>query len=87
MLSLYLKFINKKGAFASMIVGFIVAFIPAGSMLISQISPNIEAFKTLAGYGPQFAVIAMIASFMVCILVSLLTKKEDYSEFYKKAEI
>ena len=87
MLSLYLKFINKAGAFSSMIVGFIVAFVPAGSMLINQIAPNIELFKTLAGFGPQFAVIAMMASVVVCILVSKLTKKEDYKEFYEKAEI
>ena len=87
MLPLYLKFINKKGAFASMIVGFIVAFIPAGSMLINQVLPNVEIFATLKTYGPQFAVGAMILSFIVCILVSKLTKKEDYSEFYKKAVI
>ena len=87
MLSLYLKFINKKGAFASMIVGFVVAFIPACSMLINPIVPNVALLKTLVGYGPQFAVAAMIVSFIVCILVSKLTKKEDYSEFYKKAEI
>lgn len=87
MLSLYLKFINKKGAFASMISGFVIAFIPAGSMLISEIAPNISVFKTLAGLGPQFAVAAMVVSFTVCIIVSKLTKKVDYSEFYKKAEI
>ena len=87
MLCLYLKFINKKGAFASMIVGFIVAFIPAGSMLINQVLPNVEIFATLKTYGPQFAVGAMILSFIVCILVSKLTKKEDYTKFYKKAEI
>ena len=87
MLSLYLKFINKKGAFASMVSGFVIAFIPAGSMLISEIAPNISVFKTLAGLGPQFAVAAMVVSFIVCIIVSKLTKKVDYSEFYKKAEI
>lgn len=87
MLSLYLKFINKAGAFSSMIVGFIVAFVPAGSMLINQIAPNIATFKTLSSYGPQFAVVAMLVSFVVCITVSKLTKKEDYTEFYEKAEI
>jgi len=87
MLSLYLKFINKKGAFSSMIVGFVVAFVPAASMLINQVLPNVTIFATLKAYGPQFAVAAMILSFIVCIVVSKLTKKVDYSDFYKKAEI
>ncbi len=87
MLSLYIKSINKVGAFSSMISGFVIAFIPAGSMLINQIAPNIQIFATLKNFGPQFAVAAMIVSFIVCIVVSKLTKKVDYSEFYKKAEI
>lgn len=87
MLALYCKFINKKGSYAGMLTGFCVAFVPCGSMLINQVLPEIQVFKTLATFGPQFAVGAMILSFIVCIIVSKLTKKEDYSEFYKKAEI
>ncbi len=87
MLSLYIKSINKTGAFSAMISGFVIAFVPAGSMLINQIAPKVEIFAILKAYGPQFAVGAMIVSFVVCIIVSKLTKKIDYSEFYKKAEI
>ena len=82
MLALYFKFINKNGAFAGMISGFIIAFIPALSMLLKGILPNIQLITTLSSYGPQFAVLAMLVSFILCVTVSLLTKKENYDEFY-----
>ncbi len=57
-LSLYWKGINKAGAWAGMLGGFLVAFVPAVASGFT--TPN----------GPLYACIAMALSFALCIVVS-----------------
>ena len=56
-----------------------------------QINPaDTGIFSTLAGYGPQFAVGAMILSFVVCIVVSIISKSagaDTNKEFYTETGI
>lgn len=58
MLSLYWKGINKAGAWAGMLGGFLTAFIPAVASGFT--TPN----------GPLYACIAMVLSFILCFAVS-----------------
>lgn len=91
-LALYFKRLNKIGAWSGMITGFVTAVIPALSKIILIIAGGSmggsfgEFITKLAGYGPVFAVVAMLLSIAVCIVVSLLTQKKDdannYSYFY-----
>lgn len=60
MLSLHWKGINRAGAWAGMLGGFLTAFIPAAASGFT--TPN----------GPLYACIAMALSFVLCIGVSLL---------------
>ena len=58
LLSLYWKGINKAGAWAGMLGGFLTAFIPAAASGFT--TPN----------GPLYACLAMVISFVLCIAVS-----------------
>ncbi len=62
-LTLHWKSINKAGAWAGMVTGFSVAFFPAAASGFT--TPN----------GPLFACIAIVSSFISCIIVSLFAKK------------
>ncbi len=62
-LTLHYKKINKAGAWAGMLAGFCVAFIPAAASGFT--TPN----------GPLFACIAIASSFVACILVSEVATK------------
>lgn len=94
--SLYWKGVNKFGAWAAMVSGFVVAVIPAASKIIQIIAgnPTVEGgflglVNQLAGYGPQFACLSMLISLGMIFLVSALTKnskeisKEDTDFFYE----
>lgn len=63
LLSLYWKGINRAGAWAGMLGGFLTAFLPAA----------ISGFTTPDG--PLYACLAMAISFMLCFVVSKLTEK------------
>ena len=75
-LLLYTKKVNKVGAWCGMIVGFSTSFIPAA----------ISGFTTPDG--PLYACLAMIASFVVTVVMSAVSRKlklkgsEDNDEFY-----
>ena len=60
LLSLYWKGINRAGAWAGMLGGFLTAFIPAAASGFT--TPN----------GPLYACIAMVLSFVLCLVVSRL---------------
>lgn len=85
-LSLYMKKLNKNGAWASMITGFVIAIIPAGAKILNLCSIKNEIVLKLMAQGPLFACIAMLASLAVCIIVSLATydkkSQKDYEFFY-----
>ena len=86
LLSLYWKKANRIGAWASILSGFVVAFIPGGAKLLLLAGISSEGLSVLAGYGPVFAVAAMILSLIVCIIVSLIADKygrtQDNTYFY-----
>ena len=91
-LSLYLKWLNKAGAWFGMIGGFCIAMLPAISKIILLVfgSPTgtdgfIGGLNFLAGQGPTFAVVAMVFSLLLCIIVSKVTLKEkiDNPFFYE----
>ena len=80
-LTLYMKKVNKFGAWCGMLSGFSVAFIPAAA----------SGFTTPDG--PLYACIAMASSFVVTILASLISSKlklkgsEENKEFYEEKAI
>ena len=65
-LALYWKGINRAGAWAGMISGFLTAFLPAA----------LSGFKT--PNGPLYACAAMGISLLACILVSKLAEKKKW---------
>lgn len=65
LLSLYWKGINRPGAWAGMLGGFLTAFLPAA----------ISGFTTPDG--PMFACLAMAVSFVLCFVVSKATGKRE----------
>lgn len=87
--ALYWKGVNVAGAWAGMLSGFAVAFIPAGSKLISIFWANApEQILKLAGQGPLFTVIAILVSLIMCTVFSLLfSKSPQNQEFYARAGI
>lgn len=64
LLSLYWKGINRAGAWAGMLGGFLTAFLPAA----------LSGFTTPDG--PLYACLAMAISFVLCFVVSRLTAKK-----------
>lgn len=90
-LSLFGKKMTKASAWVGMMVGFVTALIPAICKIITIISPATEGIiKTLAGYGPHFAVGAIVLSFAASFIFNPVCKKmgsELNTEFYEKAGI
>lgn len=76
-LALYWKGMNKIGAWAGMLTGFFVAMPPAACKLVT-IFAQVPGPKVLeiAGKGPNYAVVAMVSSIVVCVLVSAVTSKK-----------
>ena len=80
LLSLYFKGTNKIGAWAASITGFCIAFIPAAAKLVNVFGLGGEPAATLMGYGPQFAVAAMVTSVIVCFAVSVVSGGRKIAE-------
>ncbi len=89
-ISLYWKKLNKAGAWAGMIGGFIVALPPVICKLFAN-GVTLSAFGLDFGkvmdMGAHFACLAMIVSIILCFVVSAVTSKnkqssEDYTRFY-----
>lgn len=88
LISLYWKKLNKKGAWAGMLSGFITALPPViCKLFLPEVSMPI--FGAIKDMGPHFACAAMIISALMCIIVSLLTntKNEINEEFYSKTTV
>lgn len=96
---LFYKGANKIGAWCGMLTGFVLALIPALSKILLIFAGDPEKAEiahssalslcdTLAAQGPLFACVAMVASIVVCLGVSVLVnkaglgEKEDNSLFY-----
>lgn len=87
-ISLYWKKMNTKGAWAGILGGFIIAFIPGAAKVISGFVAN-DTLIWLAGKGPVFACIAMVASIILCVGVSAVTKPTNRAEtdFFYNGEV
>lgn len=89
LLSLYWKGLNKAGGWAGMIGGFAVAMPPVIAKLFANDWQAPFKLGAMMDQGPLSAVLAMVASFVLCIVVSLITggttkkSKEKYSFFYE----
>lgn len=91
LLSLYVKWLNRTGAWSGMLSGFGIALIPAVSKILLIILGNpadtsgfIGVCNWLAAQGPTFAVAAMLVSMLLCLIISRLTnpKKSENTFFY-----
>lgn len=78
-LALYFKKLNAKGAWAGIIGGFVIAVVPATAKLMTSFTAN-ETVVILAGKGPVFACVAMVASVVLCLAVSAATKDSNKKE-------
>ena len=85
-LALYSKKLNKQGAWAGIIAGFVIAIIPAGCKILNLCGVNSSLVLKILAQGPLYACIAMIASIIMCLVVSFVTKnktdKENVEFFY-----
>lgn len=73
-ISLYWKGINRTGAWAGMLAGFLLALPPVVCRLFFP-GAALPGFGKFIDLGPHFACLAMVVSFLLCILVSLAAKK------------
>ena len=94
-LSLYFKKLNKAGAWAGMIGGFVVALPPVICKLFAN-DVTLSAFGLDFGkvmdMGAHFACLSMIVSIILCVVVSLITSKtkqssEEYTKFYEAIKV
>ncbi|MDR3344859.1 MAG: sodium:solute symporter family protein [Oscillospiraceae bacterium] len=82
-LALYCKWVNKRGAWAGIIGGFVVALPPAVCKLLSA-QVKAPEVTWLAGQGPLFACIAMVVSLILCAAVSALGNRNENPAFYEE---
>jgi len=94
-ISLYWKKLNKAGAWAGMIGGFVVALPPVVCKLFAN-GVTLRLFGLNFGkvmdMGAHFACLSMAVSIMLCVVVSLITSKskqvsEEYTRFYDAIEV
>lgn len=78
-IALYWKKMNTKGAWAGILGGFVIAVVPAAAKILTSFSAN-ETLAWLAGKGPVFACAAMVASIILCVVVSSVTKTTNEKE-------
>ncbi len=90
-IALYWKGINRAGAWAGMIGGFVTALPPLLAQLFFP-DASLPFFGPLKGLGPHFACLAMAVSLLLCLIVSLIAKKAELKSaapneaFYDKGE-
>lgn len=79
-LALYYKGLNKYGAWAGIFTGFCIAIVPAGCKVLNLCGVTADPVLKLMAQGPLYACIAMLASIVMCLLVSVITKKKSEKE-------
>lgn len=79
-LALYYKGMNKYGAWVGILTGFCIAIVPAGCKILNLCGVSAELVLKLMAQGPLYACIAMLASIVMCLLVSVLTKRKSEKE-------
>lgn len=89
LISLYWKGLNRAGGWAGMLGGFFTAMPPVIAKLFINEWQAPFGLGNMMDQGPLFAVLAMVISFVLCIVVSLITggntakSKEKYAFFYE----
>ncbi len=88
MISLYWKKLNKKGAWAGMLGGFVTALPPVVCKLFLP-DVSLPLFGAVKDMGPHFACLAMIISIVLCFAVSAATQNKEKlnEEFYAKQAV
>ena len=83
-LALFYKKLNRMGAWRGILTGFWIALVPAVAKVITMFGVTNETVVSLAAKGPTYACAAMIASLIVCVVISELTQKRcpANSEFF-----
>ena len=91
LLSLYGKKITKAASWIGMLTGFIIALIPAVCKIVLILLPTSDlAILSLAGYGPHFAVGAIIISFVATFIANPFCRKfgsKTNEDFYIQANV
>ena len=64
-----------------MLGGFVVAAPPVICKLFFQ-SAELPLFGKVMDCGPHFACLAMVVSFLLCLIVSVLTRRQPNPAFY-----
>jgi len=82
-LALYWKRLNRKGAWAGMLGGFIVGLPPVIAKLFANGWQAPFGLGSMMDQGPVFACLAMVISIVLCVVVSLATAKDDNTFFYE----
>ncbi len=88
-LALFYKRLNKIGAWCGILGGFAIALVPATAKVITMFGSTDPTVLSLAGQGPTYACIAMIASIILCVAVSEITQKKfpANSDFFYQGTI
>ena len=83
LISLYWKKLNRYGAWAGMLGGFVTGLPPVVCKLLLP-DVSLPVFGAVKDLGPHFACLAMAVSLILCVVVTLATKdKEEINkEFY-----
>ena len=85
LLSLYHKGMTRPAAWLGMLGGFATAMVPAVAKIITMLAPEMGGAVVLAAMGPQFAVGAMVFSFVLCLVAAPITRKhgaDTNAQFY-----
>lgn len=88
LISLYWKKFNCKGAWAGIIGGFVIALPPViCKLFLPEVS--LPVFGAIKDMGPHFACASMIISMVLCVVVTLMTAKNEKvnEEFYSKSAV
>lgn len=83
-LALYYKKLTRQAAWKGILTGFCVALIPAVAKAATMLGLENARLAEISAKGPTFACAAMIASILVCVILTEIDKKhkEDHSFFY-----
>ena len=86
-LALFYKKLSKGGAWCGILGGFCTAIIPAACKIMTLCGSQAPQVVKLAGFGPQFACLAMIISIVFCLVGSAIFHSEkdaSVQEFFYK---
>lgn len=86
-LALYYKKLSRGGAWCGILGGFLTAMVPASCKILTLCGSETPQVVKLAGFGPQFACVAMLVSIILCFVGSAIFHSEkdaSSQEFFYK---